>query len=133
MTIVHNATTLKLVEVTFATKGSQRNSVTRELPIACFDVRDGVAYPVTIVPRVAGAHYFTTDNGKRWWGEDGTEHTSWATLLDPLYAEDARRNAKAPEPALTEPAIGEVDHWGTGQEPQRPKPPHRQAQRVYPR
>ena len=109
MTVVPNSTGLKLIEITFATVGRHRNSVTRELPLACFAVRDGVAHPVSVVPRRADAHYYLSD-GKRWWDEDGTEYPSWAALLGPLYDEDEKLHPPEPvEQVEPEPVRTSVD------------------------
>lgn len=124
-TYVDNSTKLSLVEVTFTNVGSQRHAVTRNLPVACFEVIDGVAHPVTVVPRVPGAHYYLSD-GKVWWGNDGREWASWASLMEPLYRADDKAEP-TPEPTgLTVPGVGSVglaagaligEPYGTGQTP----------------
>ena len=124
---VTNTTSLQLVEVSFATEGRHRNPTQRALPIACFQIVDGVAHPVTTVPRAPEAHYFLHDPGRKvWWDKDGREWGNWADLMRPIYAADARENPSEPTPepkGLTVPSIGSVgDHWGIGQEPSSPRP-----------
>src|SRR5262245_61296170 len=92
--LVPNMTSLLLVEVSFATQGSQRNSVARNLPLIAFEVIDGVAHPITTVPRNSEAWYYLSD-GKRWWDKDGKEWPTWAALVAPLYEEDRRKNPEA--------------------------------------